>query len=113
MYERGMNELAVLVVDDEPDRRGLLRSSRTRGFAVREAESGRAALRALYSSPPALVILDVTKPGLDGWQTLARIRDPTDAPVLMLSARAGEVDRVRGLNGAQTTTSPSPSAKRS
>ena len=64
-----------------------------------EAESGRGGLRALHESPPDLVVLDVTMPDLDGWQTLERIRDLSDVPVLMLTGRGEELERVRGLQG--------------
>jgi DNA-binding response OmpR family regulator len=64
---------------------------------VTEASSGRAGLRALHASPPDLVLLDVTMPDLDGWQTLERIRDLSDVPVLMLTGRGEELERVRGL----------------
>ena len=49
-------------------------------------------------TPPSLVILDVTMPELDGYQTLERIRDLSDVPVLMLTARAQELEKVRGLS---------------
>jgi DNA-binding response OmpR family regulator len=88
----------VLVVDDEHDLRRLVRRLLEReGAEVAEAADGRAALHALYSVRPDLVILDVLMPDLDGWETLARIRDSSDVPVLMLSARGQELDRVRGL----------------
>jgi DNA-binding response OmpR family regulator len=88
----------VLVVDDERDLRRLVRRLLEReGAEVEEAADGRAALHALYSMRPDLVILDVLMPDLDGWETLARIRDASDVPVLMLSARGQELDRVRGL----------------
>jgi DNA-binding response OmpR family regulator len=88
----------VLVVDDDEDIRILLRELLERaGFAVDEAGDGRAALRRFHAAPPALVILDVTMPELDGYQTLERIRDLSDAPVLMLTARSQELEKVRGL----------------
>ena len=88
----------VLVVDDDEDIRILLRELLERaGFAVDEAADGRAALRQFHASPPALVILDVAMPELDGYQTLERIRDLSDAPVLMLTARTQELEKVRGL----------------
>jgi DNA-binding response OmpR family regulator len=88
----------VLVVDDERDLRRLVRRVLEReGAEVAEADDGRASLHALYETRPDLVILDVLMPGLDGWKTLARIRDASDVPVLMLSARGQEIDRVRGL----------------
>ena len=89
----------VLVVDDDPDIRLLLCELLGRaGYVVDEAESGRAALRQLYVRPPSLVILDVTMPDLDGYQTLERIRDLSDVPVLMLTARTQELEKVRGLS---------------
>jgi DNA-binding response OmpR family regulator len=88
----------ILVIDDDPDIRSLLAELYGRaGYSVRQAADGRAGLRALYASPPDLVVLDVGMPELDGWQTLERIRDLTDVPVLMLTARAGELEKVRGL----------------
>jgi len=69
------------------------------GYEVHTAADGRTALRQLFDSQPALVILDVTMPELDGYQTLERIRDLSDVPVIMLTARTQELERVRGLTG--------------
>ncbi|MBD0330140.1 MAG: response regulator transcription factor [Thermoleophilia bacterium] len=88
----------VLVVEDDADLRELLREVLERaGMDVREAGDGREALEAVYRDPPDLVVLDLVMPEVDGWETLARLRDATAAPVLVLSARAGEVDKVRAL----------------
>jgi DNA-binding response OmpR family regulator len=90
----------VLVVEDEEDVRTLVRVLLERaGHAVTEAANGLEALRRVQASTPDLVVLDVTMPELDGWQTLERIRDLCEVPVLMLTARAGELDKVRGLKG--------------
>jgi DNA-binding response OmpR family regulator len=90
----------ILVVDDENDIRGLVRALLERaGHEVVDAPDGRAGLRELYASSPDLVILDVAMPGLDGWATLERIREVSDVPVLMLTARDAELERVRGLRG--------------
>jgi DNA-binding response OmpR family regulator len=90
----------ILVVDDDHDIRGLLRALLERaGHEVSDAPDGRAGLRELYTGSPDLVILDVAMPGLDGWATLERIREVTDVPVLMLTARDAELERVRGLQG--------------
>src|ERR1700748_1017423 len=90
----------VLVIDDDDDIRELLRALLERaGHRVSLAPEGRAGLRALYSGSPDLVILDVAMPGLDGWETLERIREVSDVPVLMLTARDAELERVRGLQG--------------
>jgi DNA-binding response OmpR family regulator len=88
----------VLVVEDEDDVRRLVRVLLERaGHTVVEAGNGLEALRCVESKAPDLVVLDVSMPELDGWQTLERIRDLSDVPVLMLTARAGELDKVRGL----------------
>jgi DNA-binding response OmpR family regulator len=95
-----MKRSRILVVDDDGDIRGLLRELLARaGYDVAEAESGKAGLRQFYASPPDLVLLDVSMPELDGWQTLERIRDLSEVPVMMLTARAGELEKVRGLKG--------------
>jgi DNA-binding response OmpR family regulator len=87
----------VLVVDDDEDIRELLRELLERaGYTVDVAETGRAGLRLLFANTPSLVILDVSMPELDGYQTLERIRDLSDVPVLMLTARSQELQKVRG-----------------
>lgn len=97
--ERG-SRARILVVDDDAITRDLLRGALERaGHEVREAADGRAGLRELYAAAPDLVILDVQMPELDGWATLERIRDLSDVPVLMLTARGAELERVRGLHG--------------
>jgi DNA-binding response OmpR family regulator len=93
-----MKAARVLVIDDEPDIRKLVAELlRRAGHDVVEAEDGRSGLRSLHASPPDLVLLDVSMPDLDGWQTLERIRDLSDVPVLMLTGRGDELERVRGL----------------
>jgi DNA-binding response OmpR family regulator len=95
-----MSRTRVLVVDDDAVTRELLRGVLERaGHEVREAVDGRAGLRELYATSPDLVVLDVEMPELDGWATLERIRDMSDVPVLMLTARETELERVRGLQG--------------
>jgi DNA-binding response OmpR family regulator len=91
--------LRVLVIDDDADIRLLLRQLLERaGFAVDEAADGKTGLRQLFANVPSLVILDVSMPELDGYQTLERIRDLSDVPVLMLTARTQELEKVRGLS---------------
>jgi DNA-binding response OmpR family regulator len=86
------------VVDDDPDIRSLVVELLSRaGHDIEQAPDGRSGLRALHASPPDLVLLDVSMPDLDGWQTLERIRDLSDVPVIMLTARGDELERVRGL----------------
>ena len=89
----------MLVVDDDEMMRGVVRQLLERaGHEVREAPDGRSGLREFYSSTPDLIILDVEMPELDGWSTLERIRELSDVPVLMLTARETELERVRGLH---------------
>jgi DNA-binding response OmpR family regulator len=98
-YEDGVSDQSILVVDDDDDMRGLVRRLLERGgYTVREAEDGRAALRELFAAPPDLVLLDVMMPGLDGWTTLERIREVSEVPVIMLTSRDTELERVRGLS---------------
>jgi len=88
----------VLVIDDEPDVRSLLRELLTdRGYRVEEANDGADGLRVLYDKHPDLVLLDLTMPEMDGWRTLERIRELSDVPVLILTSRDGELEKVRGL----------------
>jgi DNA-binding response OmpR family regulator len=88
----------VLVIDDDGDVRALVVGLLERaGYEVNEASDGRDGLRAVFSDRPDLVLLDVTMPGLDGWGTLERIRELTDVPVLMVTARSDELEKVRGL----------------
>lgn len=89
----------VLVVDDERGIRSLIRTALQPEFGVLEAANGREGLRAFYEHQPDLILLDAMMPELDGWETLRRIRDLADTPMIMLTALAGERDVVRGLDG--------------
>jgi DNA-binding response OmpR family regulator len=93
-----MSARRILVVDDDPDIRGLLRELLDRrGFDVHEAKDGQEALRIFFDLRPDLILLDVQMPVLDGWKTLERIRELSDAPVLMLTAKSAELEKTRGL----------------
>ena len=88
----------VLVVDDDDDIRLLLEELlRGAGYSVETAEDGRAALRAFHERPSDLVVLDLSMPELDGFETLERVRDLSDVPVILLTARDSEIDKVRGF----------------
>ena len=88
----------ILVVDDEPH---LVRAVRMylelQGYVVFGAQSGEEALEAVREKLPDLVILDVMMPGLDGFQTLRELRRVSHVPVIMLTARGEEDDKVQGL----------------
>jgi DNA-binding response OmpR family regulator len=91
---------SVLVIDDDEDVRGLVCDLlELAGYRVSFAADGRGGLRLFHDLRPDLVVLDVSMPGFDGWEVLARIRDMSDAPVMMLTARGDELERVRGLKG--------------
>jgi DNA-binding response OmpR family regulator len=93
-----MSESRVLVVDDDDDIRQLVVTLLERaGITVHDAPNGREGLREFHSWRPDLVVLDVSMPELDGWNVLDRIRDMSAVPVLMLTARGDELERVRGL----------------
>jgi DNA-binding response OmpR family regulator len=88
----------VLVIDDEADVRSLVHELLAdHGYRVEEARDGAEGLRVLYDKRPDVVLLDLSMPRMDGWQALERIREVSDVPVLILSSRAGDLEKVRGL----------------
>lgn len=88
------------MIDDSETVRATLRDRlEQNGYRVETAEDGAGGLRALYETRPDIVLLDVVMPQLDGWQTLDRIREVSEIPVIMLSSRDSDVERVRGLRG--------------
>ncbi|MBO5497480.1 MAG: response regulator transcription factor [Oscillospiraceae bacterium] len=85
----------ILIVDDDPDIRKVLRLLLSERYFVSEAADGPAALAHLRQNPDAdLVILDVMMPGMDGVETCARLREFSNVPVLFLTAKSAERDRV-------------------
>lgn len=88
----------VLIVDDEPMVREVVSAYMNRdGFLVTTAEDGQSALEHLENHTPDLIVLDVMLPGTDGLAVLNAIRDHGETPVILLSARGDESDRVLGL----------------
>ncbi|MBX3588655.1 MAG: response regulator [Ramlibacter sp.] len=89
---------SVFVVEDEPDIASVLVDYLSAaGYAPRHFGDGGAALRASLATPPALLLLDLMLPGLDGLQVLRAVRERSQLPVVMLTARVEEVDRLLGL----------------
>jgi DNA-binding response OmpR family regulator len=89
----------VLVVDDEPMVREVLqRYLELDGFEVAVAEDGEAALASFAEARPDLVVLDLMLPRIDGLEVFRRMRASASTPVIMLTARGGETDRVVGLD---------------
>lgn len=90
----------ILIVDDEPAIIRLVRAKlQADGYAVITANRGEEALELLRQDRPDLVILDLMMPGMDGHETLRRIRSRDPLPVIMLTARAGDADKLKGLQG--------------
>jgi two-component system KDP operon response regulator KdpE len=94
-----MNSASILVVDDEPQIRRVLRSTLTfRGYELVEASSGEEALELARKVKPDLILLDVNLPGMSGVETCREIRRLTDAPIIMLTVRNAERDKVLALD---------------
>lgn len=88
----------VLVVDDEPMVREVVSAYLDReGYVTLEASDGEEAMRSVDEHAPDLIVLDVMLPRIDGYTVLAELRKRTDVPVILLTARSQEVDRVLGL----------------
>ncbi len=89
----------LLMIDDDLGLTQLLSEYLNgQGFTVRVAENGRLGLRAIFERHPDIVLLDVTMPEKDGWETLQRIREVSDKPVIMLTARGDERDILKGFS---------------
>jgi two-component system KDP operon response regulator KdpE len=88
----------ILVVDDDARLlEALTIFLGQRGYQVSAAANGREGLQCFYRLRPDLVVLDIMMPQMDGWELCMRIREMTDAPVIMLTARGQEYDKVKGL----------------
>ncbi|WP_332771019.1 response regulator transcription factor [Phenylobacterium sp.] len=88
----------ILIVDDDPHIRQLLAFAFAKaGLATREASDGEAALAAVAADPPDLVVLDINMPRLNGLDVCRRLRAQGDLPILFLSSRDDEIDRVLGI----------------
>ena len=94
-----MDKLKILVVDDESRMRKLVRDFLEReGYAVLEAGDGMEAMDIFYEEKDiALIILDVMMPHMDGWQTCREIRKESKVPIIMLTAKGDDMDKILGL----------------
>ncbi len=89
----------ILIVDDEPRMRRFVRMNlELEQFQVSEASDGLEAIRKVRDEMPDLVVLDVEMPKLDGFETLREIRRTAPVPVIMLTVRGDEEDRIKGLD---------------
>jgi two-component system, OmpR family, KDP operon response regulator KdpE len=89
----------ILVVDDEPQIRRVLRSAlSTHGYVITDAKTGEEALESIRKERPDLVLLDVNMPGMGGIEACREIRRAIDAPIIMLTVRNAERDKVVALD---------------
>lgn len=94
-----MDQATVLVIDDDKLTAGMITDQlNEEGHTVHIAHDGREGLRQMYSHQPDLIILDVLMPEMDGWTTCRRIREVSNVPIIMLTARDRPQDIIRGLD---------------
>src|SRR5258706_7942576 len=88
----------ILLVDDDRALLGFLGEYlQTDNLQVLSANSGADALRVVYRERPDIIVLDVVMPGMDGWELCARLRELADFPIIVLSAKSSEADKLRGF----------------
>lgn len=98
MQEKSLRKYRILIVDDERRMVGFIRLNLEQdGFEVIEAFNGTQALDRLRDSLPDLILLDVMMPDIDGFEVLRTIREISQVPVIMLTAKGEEDDKVKGL----------------
>lgn len=94
-----MNSSKILVVDDAPQVRRVMRTALTaEGYTIFEARNGEEALEISRAKPPDIILLDVNMPGMDGLETCREIRKSSDVPIIMLTVRNAERDKVLALD---------------
>jgi len=92
-----MSRKVLIVDDDAPIRAALEIHLRAAGYQPVGAASAADGLRLLYNEHPDLVLLDVVMPGMDGWEMAARIRELSDVPLIIISGKDAEADKLRGF----------------
>lgn len=94
-----MEKNSILVIDDDRNILAIIEMYlRKAGYEVTCVERGDEALQAFRRAQPALVVLDVMLPGMDGWEVLDKLRQESDVPVIMLTAKGDTLDRIQGLD---------------
>ena len=94
-----MEKNSILVIDDDRNLLAIIEMYlRQAGYEVTCVERGDEALQAFRRVQPALVVLDVMLPGMDGWEVLDKLRQESDVPVIMLTAKGDTLDRIQGLD---------------
>lgn len=98
---RGNNQTRaakVLIVDDDQTLLRFLKKYLEReNFDIHTADQGKKALQVFYQERPDIVVLDVMMPGMDGWEVCARLRELADTPIIMLTAKTSESEKLRGF----------------
>lgn len=93
-----MPRATVLVIDDDPTLLALIRNHLgMAGYRALLAAEGPIGLEMMQQSPPDLVILDVMMPGMDGWEVCQKLREHSPVPVILLTAKGAEIDKLRGF----------------
>lgn len=93
------SDARILVVeDDEAIRRSIVTQLRGEGYETIEAADGRSALAAVRSGRPDVIITDLAMPGMDGFGVISTVRKSHTTPIIVLSVRSGEADRIRALD---------------
>lgn len=104
-----MTQQTVLVVDDDVDTLEIIQYYLTEeGYRVYVARDGQEGFRALLEHRPDLVLLDIAMPKMDGWETCQRIREVSDVPIIMLTARQGKKAIIRSLDLGADGNIPKP-----
>ncbi len=88
----------ILLVDDDKTLLSFLSEFLSDKYEVVSANSGVEALRKAYSEQPKIVILDVMMPGMDGWEVVARLRELSTIPIILLTGKTAEADKLRGFS---------------
>jgi two-component system, OmpR family, response regulator CpxR len=109
MQDAEQSPRSILLIEDDTDLCGLMRDYfAEKGFRIETAHDGRHGLARALAGIFDLIILDAMLPALDGFEVLRQIRKRSDTPVIMLTARTAEVDRVAGLNSGADDYLPKP-----
>ena len=94
-----MDRNTILVIDDDRNILAIIEMYlKKEGYEVVTCERGDTAIDAFRKAAPSLVVLDVMLPGMDGWEVLAKLREESAVPVIMLTAKGDTTDRIQGLD---------------
>ena len=94
-----MDRNTILVIDDDRNILAIIEMYlKKEGYEVVTCERGDTAIEAFRKAAPSLIVLDVMLPGMDGWEVLAKLREESAVPVIMLTAKGDTTDRIQGLD---------------